>query len=141
MSNCVPAKSSNFKLPYSVVQKFTTGPCGTSVAISLSCAEYWGVLKNKKILAEPDSPSSLPILMYYKSYLSIDQCQYNAARHAGDQDPGLPPHLHPPVDQWRPASAPEQSHGSPCWSRQSGIISGISLYGEMERAIAFKLVS
>ena len=39
------AKSSNFKQPYSVVQKFTTGPCGASVAISCSCADivfYFG---------------------------------------------------------------------------------------------------
>ena len=28
----VPAKSGNFKHPYSVVQQFTTGPCGAGVA-------------------------------------------------------------------------------------------------------------
>ena len=44
----VPAKSSNFNHPYSVVQQFTTGPCGASIAISCSCADHEGDLKKKR---------------------------------------------------------------------------------------------
>ena len=36
----VQAKSSNIKHPYSLVQNFTTSPCGTSVAISRLCEDH-----------------------------------------------------------------------------------------------------
>ena len=39
------AKSSNFKHPYYVDQKFPTYPCGASVAISYSCTDNESVLK------------------------------------------------------------------------------------------------
>ena len=40
----VPEKSHNFKHPYSVVQKFTTGPCGASAEIGYLFADHEGVL-------------------------------------------------------------------------------------------------
>ena len=56
----VPAESSYFKHPYSVVQKFTIGPCGASVAISCSCTDHDGVLKNKIKITGSSSLSQRP---------------------------------------------------------------------------------
>ena len=41
------ARSSNIKHPYSVVQKFTTDPCGTCVPISCSCVDHKHIFKIK----------------------------------------------------------------------------------------------
>ena len=60
-------KSSNFKHPYSIVQKVTTGPCGASVVISCSGADHKGVFKNIiKITGRsslPQQPSNCDVLL------------------------------------------------------------------------------
>ena len=64
-------KSSNFKHPYSIVQKVTTGPCGASVVISCSGADHKGVFKNigKNYQQVQPASAAFPLWCTIKRYL------------------------------------------------------------------------